>query len=225
MKTLRTKAIVIRRTNYGEADRILQLLTPHDGILSVIARGVRKEKSKLAGGIELFARCDVTVGSGKGELGILTAARLETFYGHIMADYDRLQFGYEAIKQVAKVAAASDEPAFYDLLEQTFVALDDAVIDVRLTKAWFWLQLAIIMGVGLNLSTDTNGMKLVEDATYHFSEADSSFAFHENGKFTSDHIKLLRILSAQPPRVAAHVKDASILVADCLWAAERAIAH
>lgn len=225
MKTLRTKAIVIRRTNYSEADRILQLLTPHDGILSVIARGVRKEKSKLAGGIELFARCDVTVGSGKGELGILTAARLETFYGAIMTDYDRLQFGYEAIKQVAKMATDSDEPAFYDLLEQTFMALDDVSIDVRLTKAWFWLQLAIIMGVGLNLSTDVNGMKLVEEATYNFSEADSSFVFHENGSFTSDHIKLLRILSAQPPRVAAHVKDALELVADCLWVAERAIAH
>ena len=53
-KDLRTKAIVLRRTDYGEADRILQLLTP-SGKRSVIARGVRKEKSKLAGGIELFS--------------------------------------------------------------------------------------------------------------------------------------------------------------------------
>ena len=56
MKTIRTKAIVIRRTNYGEADRILQLLTPDYGKVSVMARGVRREKSKLAGGIELFAQ-------------------------------------------------------------------------------------------------------------------------------------------------------------------------
>ncbi|HRQ86596.1 MAG TPA: recombination protein O N-terminal domain-containing protein, partial [Candidatus Saccharibacteria bacterium] len=50
MKTERTRAIILRRTNYGEADRILQLLTP-EGRKSAIARGVRKEKSKLAGGI------------------------------------------------------------------------------------------------------------------------------------------------------------------------------
>lgn len=67
MKTVRSQAIVLRRTNYGEADRILQLLTP-DGRRSVMARGVRKEKSKLAGGIELFAVSDVVIGEGKGSL-------------------------------------------------------------------------------------------------------------------------------------------------------------
>lgn len=225
MKTTRTKAIVLRRTNYGEADRIVQLLTPDNGVVSVMAKSVRKEKSRLAGGIELFATCDVTIGSGKGDLGILTAARLEKFYSHIMTDYDRLQFGYDAIKQVTRAVATIDEPAFYDLLEEAFEALDDMTIDIRLTKAWFWLQLAILLGVGMNLSTDTNGMKLVEDAAYAFQENDHGFAFNESGNFGSDHIKLLRILSAQPPRVAAHVGGASELINDCLWAAERAVAR
>lgn len=225
MKTLRTKAIVLRRTNYGEADRIVQFLTPENGVLSVMAKGVRREKSRLAGGIELFATCDVTVGSGRGELGILTASRMDKFYSHIMTDYDRLQFGYDAVKQVASVAATVDEPAFYDLLEQTYQSLDDTTIDVRLTKAWFWLQLAILLGVGMNLATDVNGMKLVEDARYNFSEFDHGFVFNEKGMFGSEHIKLLRILSAQSPRVAAHVSGLGDLINDCLWAAERAVAR
>lgn len=225
MRTIRTKAIVLRRTNYGEADRVVQLLTPDNGVMSVMAKGVRKEKSRLAGGIELFASCDVTIGSGKGELGILTAARLDTFYGNIMTDYDRLQFGYEAVKQVAKASALLDEPAFYELLEQTFAALHDMEIELTYTKCWFWLQLSIVLGVGVNLSTDTNGMRLVEDAQYSFSEADTAFTFAENGRFTSDHIKLLRILSAQSPRVAMHVKGGQRLIHDCLWVAERAVAH
>jgi len=74
MKTERTRAVVLRRTNYGEADRIVQLLTPV-GRRSVMARGVRKEKSKLAGGIELFAVSDVVLGQGKGDLGVVTSAR------------------------------------------------------------------------------------------------------------------------------------------------------
>lgn len=225
MKTLRTKAIVLRRTNYGEADRIVQFLTPENGVMSVMAKGVRREKSRLAGGIELFATCDVTVGSGRGELGILTASRMDKFYSHIMTDYDRLQFGYDAVKQVAGVAATVDEPAFYDLLEQTYQALDDLMIDVRLTRAWFWLQLAILLGVGMNLSTDVNGMKLVEDARYNFSELDHGFVFNEKGTFGSEHIKLLRILSAQSPKVAAHVSGVGDLINDCLWAAERAVAR
>ena len=77
----RVKAIVLRRTNYAEADRVLQLLTPK-GRRSVIAKGVRRERSKLAGGIELFAICDVVIRSGRGDLGLLTSARLSAFYRH-----------------------------------------------------------------------------------------------------------------------------------------------
>lgn len=225
MKTIRTKAIVLRRTNYGEADRIVQLITPDYGKLSVMAKGVRREKSKLAGGIELFSRCDITFATGKSEIATLTGARSEAFYQKILADYDRLQFGYEVIKQIAKAADMLDEPAFFELLDQSFAALNDIVTDLRLVKAWFWLQLAVLMGQGLNLATDSNGMKLVEDAQYEFNQGDQVFVYHENGRFTSDHIKTLRLLSAQSPKIAGQVKGITTLIDDCLWLAERAMAH
>lgn len=225
MKPIRSKAIVLRRTNYGEADRILQLLTPEHGKVSVIAKGARREKSKLAGGIELFALCDVTFLPGKGEMGTLTGARLDTFFAHILDSYDRLQFGYEAVKQVSRVADSVDEPAFFELLSVTFESLNDDEIDDKVVEAWFWLQLAIIMGVGMNLSTDVNGMKLVEESRYNFEEAESAFAYSENGRFTTEHIKVMRILSAQPPRVAQQVKGIEELINDCVWLAQRAFSH
>ncbi len=222
---IRTKAIVLRRTNYGEADRILQFLTPDYGKVSAIAKGARKEKSKLAGGIELFARCDVTINLGKGNLGIVTGTRLEIFYGEILHDYDKLQFGYEAIKQMNKAADSLDEPAFFELLDQTFSYLNQEIILLPVIKTWFWLQLAIMLGIGLNLSTDDSGMKLVEDATYDFDVAMNVFVFRESGRLTSRHIKLLRLLSAQPPSVAMHVNGIRELIDDCAWVAEQTIAH
>lgn len=225
MKSIRTKAIVLRRTNYGEADRIVQFLTPEHGTISAIAKSVRKEKSRLAGGIELFACCDITIGSGKGELGIVTAARLDTFYRNIMTDYDRLQFGYEAIKQIAKAASTVDEAAFFDLLEQTFIALNDLAIDIRLTQGWFWLQLAILLGIGMNLQSDAEGGELVENQKYNFSSADHGFITNQKGHITSDHIKLLRLLSAQSPKVAAQVKGIDDLIGDLVRVAEQAVAH
>ena len=96
---------------------------------------------------------------------------------------------------------------------------------LALVRAWFYLQLAIILGQGLNLSTDDHGMKLVEGARYDFDSLQSVFVFREQGRFLTDHIKLLRILSAQSPRVAAHVSGAGELLDDCLWVAERSIAH
>lgn len=225
MNPIRTKAIVLRRTNYAEADRILQLLTPNHGKLSVIAKGVRREKSKLAGGIELFAVCDISVVQGKGDMGTLTSSRLEKFYAHIIEEYDRLQFGYEAIKQIDRAVEALPEPAFFELLVQTFAALDDATVSEKITATWFWLQLAILLGVGLNLSTDENGMKLIEESRYNYDDGASALVYSEQGRFTTEHIKLLRLLSAQPPQVAAHVTGIDLLIHDCLWLAERSVAH
>ena len=225
MKPIRTKAIVLRRTNYAEADRILQLLTPEYGRLSVIAKGVRREKSKLAGGIELFAVCDVSIIPGKGDMGTLTGSRLDTFFAHIMEQYERLQFGYEAIKHVSQASDTIADPAYFELLATTFASLDDGTIDEKITEAWYWLQLSILGGSGLNLATDDNGMKLVEESHYNFDEANMNFVYHEDGRFSTDHIKLLRILSAQPPRVAQHVRGVKDLIIDCLWLAERSFSH
>ena len=111
----RLKAIVLRRTNYAEADRVLQLLTPK-GRRSVIAKGVRRERSKLAGGIELLAICDVVIRSGRGDLGLLTSARLAAFYRHILEDYERMQFAYAAMKLVSTASKNIDEPEWYFVL-------------------------------------------------------------------------------------------------------------
>ena len=225
MKTIRTKAIVLRRTNYGEADRIVQLLTPEHGKVSAIARGVRRERSKLAGGIELFCRVDSTLAVGKGELLILTGTRIEQVYRQILTEYDRLQFAYDVLKYIARAAQTIDEPAFFELCDEALAALDDVAIDVRIVRAWFWLQLAILLGVGLNLETDSNGMKLVGDARYNFDMSEAVFTYHETGRFGSDHIKLLRLLSAQSPKIAQQVNGIGDLIDDCLWVAEQAQAH
>jgi len=218
-QNLRTKAIILRRTNYGEADRILQILTPAQGKLSVMAHGVRREKSRLASGIELFAVCDLVLVKGDkniGEMWTLTGAKLNKFFAQIMTDYDKLQFGYEAIKQVAKGSEQIDEPEFYELLAGAFAALDDAKIDLKITQTWFYLQLAKLLGNELNVATDASGMKLVEDARYDFGAHDQVFAFDARGKYDARTIKLLRVLTSNPPAVAAKIADTADLLDDCL---------
>ncbi|MEP6710721.1 MAG: DNA repair protein RecO, partial [Candidatus Saccharibacteria bacterium] len=165
MKSVRTRAIVLRRTNYGEADRILQLITPV-GRKSVMARGVRKQKSSLAGAVELFAVSDIVIGEGKGDLGILTSARLVQFYRHIMEDYERMQFGYEVIKQVARASEMVDEPEWFDTLAEVLMALDSLTIDRRLIETWFYLRYATLLGHELNLTHDVDGEKLGSDQRY-----------------------------------------------------------
>lgn len=220
MSALRTRAIVLRRTNYGEADRILQLMTP-EGKRSVMARGVRREKSKLAGGIELFGVSDVVISEGKGELGILTSARLVHYYQHIIGDYDRLQFGYEVIKQVNAASEMVNEPEWFDVLFEVIKALDARTLPLQLTQTWFYLQYADLLGSPLSLVNDIDGQPLRVDARYMYDISEKGLREATNGELTADHIKLLRLIQAKPLDVLVQVGGIGTILPDC-WATARA---
>lgn len=219
MTTIRTRAIVLRRTNYGEADRILQLLTPQ-GKRSVMAKGVRREKSKLAGGIELFAITDVVINEGKGELGILTSARLVQFYRHILEDYDRMQFGYEVIKHVTRASEMMDEPEWYDVLAEVLMALDVKTIPLQLIQTWFYLRYAVLMGHELSLTHDTSGERLRADEHYIYDVSETGLRPDIHGELRADHIKLLRLINAKSLKVLAQIGGIEKTLSDC-WLVAR----
>lgn len=76
MNSLKTSAIVIKRMNFGEADRILTILTERFGKVKAIAKGVRKTKSRLAGSLEPFMVLDLQLHEGK-TFYIVTGAVIE----------------------------------------------------------------------------------------------------------------------------------------------------
>ncbi len=216
MNSLRTPAIVLRRTNYGEADRILQLLTP-TGKRSVMAKGVRREKSRLAGGIELFAICDVVIGEGKGDLGILTSARLVYFYRHIMEDYDRMQFAYESIKLITKVSEMIDEPEWFDVLGEVYKGLDNFSVPLQLVQTWFYLRYAALTGYELNLRRDDAGNPLQSDKTYAYDAVERGLRLaDQGGDVTADHIKYLRVINTKNIVTILQIGGAEHLLPD-IW--------
>ncbi len=220
MNSLRTRAIVLRRTNYGEADRILQLLTPI-GKRSVMAKSVRREKSRLAGGIELFAICDVVIGDGKGDLGILTSARLVQFYSHIMQDYDRMQFAYTTIKLITKASEMVDEPEWYDVLSEVLMGLDAHSIPLGLVQTWFYLHYGALLGHELNLDRDNAGEKLSPESQYRYDEAEQGLRVVANGEIGADHIKLLRLVATRPLKTLAQIGGIESILDDCLRVARQ----
>lgn len=219
MTSRRTKAIVLRRTNYGEADRILQLLTP-EGRCTVMARGVRREKSKLAGGIELFGVSDVVIHEGRGEMGVLTSARLAEFYRYIMEDYDRLQFGYEAIKQVARATETVDESEWYELLRETLAGLDERSVDRLLIETWFYLRVASLLGYELSFRHDVNGEPLSQKKKYMYDVSEKGLRELTSGEIEADHIKFLRLVANKPLKTVAQIGGVEGIVQDC-WRVAR----
>jgi len=80
-RVYRTEGIVLKAYNYGEADRILTLITPNNGKLRAVAKGVRKTKSRMSGHLDLFTRSTLFVARGR-QLDIVTQAEtIDNFRG------------------------------------------------------------------------------------------------------------------------------------------------
>ena len=215
---IRTKAIVLRRTNYGETDRILNLLTP-EGKYSVLAKGVRKEKSRLAGGIEMFCVSEITIHEGRSNLATLTSAKMLTFFQNLLTDFTRLELASQLLKQINKASDQVDSPDFFDILSQSLSALN-STHDPRLVEAWFLLNLAKTSGSPANLHFDTTGNKLTEDKTYAWDTIEFSLAPADQGNITANHIKLMRLLTVADLTVATRVKNYNDFLDDILYIAK-----
>ncbi|HSX29147.1 MAG TPA: DNA repair protein RecO [Candidatus Saccharimonadales bacterium] len=209
-----TDAIILSRTDYGEADRILTVLTPDHGKLRLLAKGVRRVKSKLAGGIELFSISTVTFVRGRGEIGTLISTRLVVHYGAIVNDLDRTMLGYELIKQLHKTTEDQAETEYFALMRRAFEALNDPVISLPLIDLWFAAQLLLLGGHTPNLVTDSEGRKLDAKRTYSFDIDAMALASASNhGSLGVDHIKFARLVfdGSYDPKVLAMVQDSSRL--------------
>jgi len=217
MKQLVTTGIILGRTDYGEADRILTLITPDQGKLRLLARGVRRIKSKLAGGIELFSVSTITFAPGRGELGTLVSTRLVQHYEQIAKDLQRTMTGYDLIKLLNKSTEDQPDPEYFALLKDAFEALNDAQIPLPLIKFWFGVQLLKLDGHAPNLQTDEQGKKLVPDQLYDFDMDRMTFVANPlSGRFNANHIKFLRlVLAGNSPKVLTQVQGMGQLLHDC----------
>lgn len=218
MNQLVTRGIVLTRIDYGEADRIVTMLTPDAGKLGLMAKGVRRIKSKLAGGIELFSVSEITYIPGRGSLCRLISTRLVTHYGNITTDLHRTMLGYELLKLLHKTTEDQTEPEHYALLETALAALNDSAIPADVVAAWYNARLLTLAGYQPNMLTDVNDAKLVAESRYDFDFGSAAFRPEGDGAFAVNEIKFLRLLcggNARPVALAG-VHDAAGLSERCL---------
>ncbi len=144
-RVYRTEAIVLRRSDYSEADRILTIYTPRFGKRRVIAKGVRKTTSRLAGHIELFTRVQLLLAEGR-NLDIVTQAEIVAPYRALREDLQRVSFAYYIAELLDKLTTDEEgqSPA-YTLLAETLDALDSAP-HPELAVRRFELRLLALLG-------------------------------------------------------------------------------
>lgn len=134
-----TAGLVLRETETKESDKILTVLTPELGRISVIAKGARSRRSKYTAACQLLAYDEMTL-SRKGEWYYLSEANTMELFDGVRQDIEKLALAAyfaeltEAVCQDA-MAAAEILPLLLNAL-YALGTLDKPALRVKTAFVW-----------------------------------------------------------------------------------------
>lgn len=201
----RTDAIILRRANFGEADRLLTVLTPQRGKAKLLAKGVRKTTSRKAGHVELFMLTDMLVAKGR-TWDIISQAEVVEAYRGLREDLDKTSHAYYLAELTDRFTEENNaNQPLYELLALTLARLshtDDPFISLR----YFEVRLLGLTGFQPQLYfcvTSQEPIQPVEDNYFHFG--DGGVLSPAQGKLRPEAkplplavLKVLRFLQTEP---------------------------
>ena len=118
------EAIILKRTDIGEADRILTLFTPNRGKMRAVAKGTRRPISKKAGHLELLNRSQMQVALGR-NLDIITQAEGRENFLHLRGELWHMTCGFYLVELVDRfVEDSTPHLDIYALLLEALRYLD-----------------------------------------------------------------------------------------------------
>ncbi len=141
----RSEAIVLRRHDFGEADRLLTLFTREHGKMRAIAKGARKPQSRKAGHVELFMRSKMLFARGR-NLDIITQVELVEAYRPLREDLVRVTYASHAVELFDRFTAENDiHPELFNLLAEGLGWFAESQ-DLLLTARFYELRLLGMVG-------------------------------------------------------------------------------
>ncbi len=149
-----TDALVLRATDYRDADRVVTLFTQHFGKVSAIARGARASKKRFAGTLEPYAVIRVELETTRADMLTLKSAELVRTYPNILRDLARMDVAGAALNLLreAHPARVADEPMFIHAVQ--FLTLVDLEGDPeRALLLGFALRVLALSGLAPRLDT------------------------------------------------------------------------
>lgn len=130
----KTSGVVLKKQNFGEADRILRIFTRELGVVSAIAKGVKRITSKKGGSLELFCESNLRLHRRKGELFLVTdVAVVKNFESK---DLEVLKTAYAASELLLNIAPP-EKP-----LPKIYKTTQDFLTEIVRTKKLQLLKIA-----------------------------------------------------------------------------------
>lgn len=116
MKHSSFEGVVIKKSNYSEADKIVTIFTKEFGKITVLAKGLRRMSSKRSGSLDLFTHIKGSHVAGRGNLPTLTEVVLINMHANWKKHFGRISVAYRLAEVVDKLTADfQPHPETYDL--------------------------------------------------------------------------------------------------------------
>lgn len=205
-----THAVILRRRDQGDADRILTIFTPGFGKRQVIAKGIRKPSSRKAGHVELFAHTNLQIARAR-TWDIVTEAVMVEPFKRLRSDLEGIgRAGYLCELVDCFTEEEDENQLIWDLLLLGLRQLDQidlATVDhnrAAVFLRWFELQMLTVTGFqpqffhcldcGRNLAPETNFLLLHEGGVVC---PDCRSRRNEGEELVPDVLKILRFLQSR----------------------------
>lgn len=145
LRTYSSEGIVLARKNYSEADRILVVFSKHFGKLTLLAKGIRKIKSKKRGHLEIFSKIKFSVAYGHG-FDIMTEAETINDFAGVRLNLNKISLAYYFCEVVNKITHEDGRAStVYNLLSTALEQLEKQS-ELKKLRLKFIYDLLIEMG-------------------------------------------------------------------------------
>lgn len=144
MQFLKDVGFVIKRTNVGEADKFITLFTQNNGKVEVLAKGVRKIKSRRGAAIELVNLIKFQAVKTRKNF-ILTEVETVSSFDHIKQDFASVQLVFlvcELLNALCPLGEVNSQ--VFDLLRFTFDNIDKK----KMGQQTFEFQIKLLESLG-----------------------------------------------------------------------------
>lgn len=146
MPQLTTNAIVLRRADYRDNDRMITLFSPTLGRIDALCRGCRRQKSPLMAASELFCAGEYVLYTSREHVTVVSCQVTDTYYS-LRADYEKLSHGMYALELCAAAVQPDQEnERLFLLLLRSLAHLCYGDVPPRRVTAVFLMGFVSLLG-------------------------------------------------------------------------------
>jgi len=181
IRSYRTQAIVLGHKDYGEADRILKIFTFEKGKITVIAKGVRRIRSRKAGHLEPFTRVNLQLAKGR-NMDIVTQAETVDNYAGLRTDLQRVGYASYVVEVLDRFTYEEGQNiAIFRLLANTLKRVESHPMPATVAH-YYELRLLDLVGFRPQLFECVDCGKPIQAEDQYFSPLAGGVACPRCGK-------------------------------------------